>query len=72
LCADKKKKKIKFLKNIKLLRTLTNYVAKLGSRIAKDAKLRGLKCHDYHVLMQIVTTTLTPYIDARRDMKVPY
>jgi hypothetical protein len=55
-----------------LSKTPTNYVAKLGSKIVKDGKLKGLKFYDYHVLMQTITTPLTPYIDARKDMKVPY
>jgi len=34
------------------LKTPTNYVGALRSRVQKDGKLRGLKSHDYHILMQ--------------------
>ncbi len=41
-----------FLEIILKLKTPTNYVGTLCSRVQKDGKLRGLKSHDYHILMQ--------------------
>ena len=43
--------KAKVLRILKNLRTPTNYVAALHTKISKG-KLSGLKSHDYHVLMQ--------------------
>jgi hypothetical protein len=43
--------KIQFLKNLKSLRCPTGYVSNLYNRIV-DGKLRGLKSHDYHILLQ--------------------
>lgn len=48
LTAEDKARVMRVLKN---LRTLTNYVAALHTKISKG-KLSGLKSHDYHVLMQ--------------------
>ncbi len=41
----------KVLRVLKNLRTPTNYVASLHTKISKG-KLSGLKSHDYHILMQ--------------------
>ena len=41
----------RFLHVLKNLRTPTNYVASLHTKISKG-KLSGLKSHDYHILMQ--------------------
>jgi hypothetical protein len=41
-----------FLQTIKKLKTPTNYVRVLQHKVQKDGKLRGLKSHDYHILMQ--------------------
>jgi hypothetical protein len=41
-----------FLKIILKLKTPTNYVGALSSRVQKDGKLRGLKSHDFHILME--------------------
>jgi hypothetical protein len=41
-----------FLQTIKKLKTPTNYASTLKSKVQKDGKLRGLKSHDYHILMQ--------------------
>lgn len=43
-----------FLQVIKKLKILTNYVSILKSRVQKDGKLKRLKSHDYHILMQKV------------------
>jgi hypothetical protein len=43
--------KMQFLKNLKNLRCPTRYVSNLYNRIA-DGKMRGLKSHDYHVMLQ--------------------
>jgi len=40
-----------FLENLGRIRTPTGYTSNLGNRI-EDGKIRGLKSHDYHVLMQ--------------------
>ena len=45
--------KAKVLAILKQLRTPTNYVVALHTKISKG-KLSGLKSHDYHVLMQQV------------------
>jgi hypothetical protein len=45
-------KKDVFLQAIKKLKTLTNYASTLRSKVQKDGKLKGLKSHDYHILMQ--------------------
>ncbi len=37
---------------IKKLKTPTNYVATVKSKVQKDGNLTGLKSHDYHILMQ--------------------
>jgi hypothetical protein len=42
--------KMQFLKNLKNLRYPTGYVSNLYNRIA-DGKMRGLKSHDYHVML---------------------
>ncbi len=39
---------------IKNFKTPSSYVTTLQSRVQKDGKLRGLKSHDYHILMQHV------------------
>jgi hypothetical protein len=55
ICIDKESLKRLFLEIIKLLRTTKNYAAKLWPIIQRDGKLmKGLKSHDYHVLMQQV------------------
>lgn len=48
LSADDRARVLRVLKS---LRTPTNYVAALHTKISKE-KLSGLKSHDYHVLMQ--------------------
>jgi hypothetical protein len=47
-----KEEKRTFLQIIKHLKTPTHYVATLHTRVARDGKLKGLKSHDYHVMMQ--------------------
>jgi hypothetical protein len=46
------KEKKAFLHVIKKSKTPTNYVSNLQKKVKKDGKLRGLKSHDYHILMQ--------------------
>ena len=43
----------RFLSTMKELKFPTNYVANLSNRI-QDGKLRGMKTHDYHILLQQV------------------
>jgi hypothetical protein len=43
--------KLQFLQNLKNLRCLTGYVPNLYNRIT-DGKVRGLKLHDYYILLQ--------------------
>ena len=40
------------MKIIRDLKTPSNYVGQLAKRISVDGELKGLKSHDYHVLMQ--------------------
>jgi len=47
-------KKRTFLQIIKHLKTPTHYVIALHTRVVRDGKLRGLKSHDYHAMMQQV------------------
>ena len=47
-----KGEKVKFLDTIRSLKTPTNYVGQLTKCIIADGDLKGLKSHDYHVLMQ--------------------
>lgn len=44
--------KQQFVDIIRNLKTPTNYVSALQGRIHPDGTLRGLKSHDYHILMQ--------------------
>ena len=46
--------KIQFVEIIRNLKTPTNYVSALQKRIHNDGTLRGLKSHDYYVMMQQV------------------
>lgn len=41
-----------FLHIIKQLKIPTHYTFALRKKVAKDGKLKGLKSHDYHILMQ--------------------
>jgi hypothetical protein len=43
---------IVFLQTINKLKIPTNCATSLKSRVQKDEKLRGLKSHDYHIMMQ--------------------
>ena len=47
-----KVEKAKFIKTIRNLKTPSNYVGQLSKRITVDGDLRGLKSHDYHIMMQ--------------------
>jgi hypothetical protein len=47
-----KDEKVKFLDTIRSLKTPTNHVGQLAKRITADGDVKGLKSHDYHVLMQ--------------------
>ena len=47
-------KKFQFVEIIRNLKTPTNYVSALRKMIHNDGTLRGLKSHDYHVMMQQV------------------
>ena len=47
-----KVEKSKFIKTIRNLKTPSNYVGQLSKRITVDGDLRGLKSHDYHIMMQ--------------------
>ena len=47
-----KVEKSKFIKTIRNLKTPSNYVGQLSKRITIDEDLRGLKSHDYHIMMQ--------------------
>ena len=47
-----KEEKMKFLDILRSVKTPTNYVGQIAKCIAADGELRGLKSHDYHVLMQ--------------------
>ena len=47
-----KSEKTMFIKTIRELKTPSNYVGQLSKKIAADGELRGLKSHDYHILMQ--------------------
>jgi hypothetical protein len=56
-----------FVKIIRDLKTPSNYVGQLAKRISADGELKGLKSHDYHVLMQQILplclrTMLTPEV----------
>ena len=46
-----KEEKVKFLDTIHSLKTSTNYAGQLAKCIVADGSLKGLKSHDYHVLM---------------------
>ena len=41
-----------FVEVIKKMKTPTNYGSALRKRVLVDGKMRGLKSHDYHVMMQ--------------------
>ena len=41
-----------FTNIIRGLKTPSNYVGQLSKRIIADGELRGIKSHDYHILMQ--------------------
>jgi hypothetical protein len=45
------KEKKKFIQIIQTLKTLTHYVFLFNKRI-KDHDLKGMKSHDYHIMMQ--------------------
>ena len=47
-----KEEKALFVKIIRDLKTPSNCVGQLAKRISVDGELKGLKSHDYHVLMQ--------------------
>jgi hypothetical protein len=47
-----KAEKALFVKTIRGLKTPSNYVGHLPKRVSVDGKFKGLKSHDYHVLMQ--------------------
>ena len=47
-----KEEKAKFIDTIRNLKTPTNHNGQLAKCIASDGDLKGLKSHDYHVLMQ--------------------
>ena len=47
-----KSKKTMFIKTIRELKTPSNYVGQLSKKIRVDRELRGLKSHDYHILME--------------------
>jgi hypothetical protein len=47
-----KEEKGTFLSILRRLRTPTHYVGQLAKRVTMDGELKGLKYHDYHVLMQ--------------------
>jgi len=47
-----KSEKTMFIQNIRELKTPSNYVGQLSKKITADGELRGLKSHDYHILMQ--------------------
>jgi hypothetical protein len=64
-----KVEKSKFIKTIRNLKTPSNYVGQLSKRITIDGDLRGLKSHDYHIMMQqiiplCVRTLLTKEVRA--------
>jgi len=46
-----KAEKKTFLHMINKLKTPTNYVGSLKTKVQKEGKLLGLKSHDYHILM---------------------
>ena len=50
----KDEEKIEFIRIITNLRFPSNYVSAFKSRVDSNGTLRGLKSHDYHVLMQQV------------------
>lgn len=43
-----------FLQIIKQLKIPTHYTYALRKKVARDGKLRGLKSHDYYIMMQHV------------------
>jgi hypothetical protein len=47
-----KAEKQMFVKIVQNLKTPTNYVGQLAKKVTADGELRGLKSHNYHVLMQ--------------------
>ena len=50
----KDSEKVEFIRIIQNLRTPSNYVSAFRSRVHSDGTLRGLKSHDYHILIQQV------------------
>lgn len=64
-----KEEKAKFIDIIRNLKTPTNYAGQLAKCIASDGDLKGLKSHDYHVLMQqLLPLCLRTLLD--RDTRV--
>ena len=64
-----KEEKAKFIDTIRNLKTPTNYAGQLAKCIASDGDLKGLKSHDYHVLMQqLLPLCLRTLLD--RDTRV--
>jgi hypothetical protein len=47
-----KGEKALFVKIIHDLKIPSNYIGQLAKRVSVDGELRGLKSHDYHILMQ--------------------
>jgi hypothetical protein len=43
--------KNRFLQIMKNPKTLTSYISSLKKRIHSDGEMKGLKSHDYHVMM---------------------
>jgi hypothetical protein len=53
-----------FLQTIKKLKTPTNCARALRNRVQKDKKSKGLKSHDYHIMLQVFPLPL--YLDAKK------
>lgn len=49
-----KEERAVFVEQVRALRTPTHYVGQLRKRVNVDGHIKGLKSHDYHVLMQQV------------------
>jgi hypothetical protein len=47
------------------LKTLTHYVFSLRKRVQKDGDLRGMKSHDFHVMMQHILPLCTCHLMAK-------
>ena len=66
-----KEEKLKFLDIICNLKTPTNYVGQIAKCIAVDGDLRGLKSHDYHVLMQqLLPLGLRTLVDKKTQVAI--